>query len=108
VSRTDSRTVRIYDAATGSAAGELVHTGRPYVSGIAVHPRGPVACARTDGTVTFWDVEKLEQLRTFDWKGKNAPSSVQLRLVSVAFSADGALAAAGTEDGKVVVWDVDV
>jgi WD40 repeat protein len=100
VARTDSRTVQLFDATTGAAAGELVHTGRPYVSGIAVHPRGPVACARTSGTVTFWDAEKREQLRTFDWKAG--------KLVSVAFGPDGALAAAGTEDGKVVVWDVDV
>ena len=98
--RTDSRTVQTFDATTGAPAGELVHKGRPYVTGIAVHPRGPVAYARTDGTVTFWDVSKREQLRTLDWKAG--------KLVSVAFSPDGALAAAGTEDGKVVVWDVDL
>ncbi len=97
---TDSRTVQMFDATTGAPAGELVHPGRPYVTGIAVHPRGPVACVRTNGTVTLWDADKCEQLRTLDWKtGK---------LVSVAFSPDGALGAAGTEDGKVVVWDVDI
>ncbi len=98
--RTDGRTVHLFDATTGAPAGELVHPGRPYVTGIAVHPRGPVACARTNGTVTFWDAERREQLRTLDWKAG--------KLVSVAFSPDGALAAAGTEDGKVVVWDVDI
>jgi WD40 repeat protein len=98
--RTDSRTVQLFDAATGAPAGELVHPGRPYVTAMAVHPHGPVACARTNGTVTFWDAEKREQLRTLDWKAG--------RLVSVAFSPDGALAAAGTEDGKIVVWDVDL
>lgn len=115
--RTDSRTVQMFDAATGAPAGELVHTGRPYVTAIAVHPRGPVACARTNGTVTFWEIPsglaegtssakpkesaaKREQLRTLDWKAG--------KLVSVAFSPDGALAAAGTEDGKIVVWDVDL
>src|SRR6266545_629831 len=66
--RTESRTVQLFDAATGAPAGELVHAGRPYVTGMAVHPRGPVACARTNGTVTFWDAEKREQLRTLDWK----------------------------------------
>jgi WD40 repeat protein len=98
--RAESRTVRLFDAATGGAAGELVHPRRPYVTALAVHPRGPVACARTDGTVTFWDAQKREQLRTLDWKAG--------KLVSVAFAPDGALAAAGTEDGKVIVWDVDV
>jgi WD40 repeat protein len=98
--RTDSNKVVIHDAATGAPAGELAHRGRPYVTGIAVHPAGPVACARTDGTVTFWDVVKREATRTLDWKLG--------RLVSVAFNPDGALAAAGTEDGKIVVWDVDL
>ena len=98
--RTDDRKVQLFDAATGAAAGELVHPGRPYVTGVAVHPRGPVACARTNGTVTLWNPDTREQLRTFDWKAG--------KLVSVAFSPDGALAAAGTEDGKIVVWDVDV
>jgi WD40 repeat protein len=100
VVRTDSRTVQMFDAATGAPAGELVHPGRPYVTAVAVHPRGPIACARTNGTVTFWDAQTREQIRTLDWQAG--------RLVSVAFAPDGALAAAGTEDGKVVVWDVDL
>jgi WD40 repeat protein len=99
LARTDSRTVQLFDADTGAPAGELVHPGRPYVTGVAVHPAGPVACARTNGTVTLWDAEKREVIRTLDWKAG--------KLVSVAFGPDGALAAAGTEDGKVVVWDVD-
>lgn len=97
--RDDSRTVQVFDAASGARAGELVHRGRPFVTAVAVHPRGAVACARTDGTVTFWDADRLEAIRTLDWKAG--------KLVSLAFSPDGALAAAGTEDGKIVVWDVD-
>ncbi|AWM41858.1 WD domain, G-beta repeat [Gemmata obscuriglobus] len=98
--RTDSRKVQMCDAITGAPVGELVHPGRSFVTGIAVHPGGTVACTRNDGTVTLWDTEKGKRARTYDWKvGK---------LVSVAFSPDGALAAAGTEDGKVIVWDVDL
>jgi WD40 repeat protein len=97
--RPNGRTVWVYDADTGELLGELVHPGRPYATGLAVHPRGPVACARTNGTVTLWNAETREVLHTLDWKAG--------KLVSVAFSPDGALAAAGTEDGKVIVWDVD-
>ena len=66
---------------------------------MAVHPGGTVACSRNNGTVCLWDLENGELVRTLDWKlGK---------LVSVAFSPDGSVGAAGTEDGQVVVWDVD-
>ncbi|QJW97470.1 WD40 repeat domain-containing protein [Frigoriglobus tundricola] len=70
------------------------------MTGIAVHPRGPVACARTNGTVTLGDADTREPFRTLDWKAG--------KLVSVAFAPDGALGAAGTEDGKIIVWDVDL
>jgi WD40 repeat protein len=100
LARTDSRKVQLFDANTGAAAGELVHRGRPFVTALAVHPRGPVACARTSGTVTLWDAETREVLRTLDWKAG--------KLVSVAFGPDGSLAAAGTEAGQIVVWDADL
>jgi WD40 repeat protein len=99
LARSSGRVVKVFDAATGRAVGELVPPGRPYVSGMAVHPNGTVACSRNNGTVCLWNLETRELVRTFDWKlGK---------LVSVAFSPDGTVGAAGTEDGRVVVWDVD-
>ncbi|MBA4062144.1 MAG: hypothetical protein C0501_00230 [Isosphaera sp.] len=99
LARSSGRTVKVFDAATGQPAGELVHPGRPYVTGAAVHPSGTVACSRTNGTVCLWDLARGELVRTLDWKlGK---------LVAVAFSPDGSVGAAGTEDGRVVVWDVD-
>jgi hypothetical protein len=97
--RSAARTVEVLDANTGARVGELVHPGRAFVNGIAVHPDGTVACARANGTVTMWNPHTLNADRVLDWKAG--------RLAGVAFSADGALAAAGTEDGKVVVWDVE-
>lgn len=94
------RTVRLLDAATGHPAGELSYPRNPYLTALDVHPAGPVATARNDGSVTFWDPDALRPVRSFDWGlGK---------LVSLAFSPDGNLAAAGTTDGRVVVWDVDL
>lgn len=99
LARSSGRIVKVFDTETGQPAGELVHPGRPYVSGMAVHPNGTVACSRNNGTVCLWNLETRELVRTLDWKlGK---------LVSVAFSPDGTVGAAGTEDGRVVVWDVD-
>ncbi|MCE9563969.1 MAG: hypothetical protein K8U57_18155 [Planctomycetes bacterium] len=100
IGRSSGRTVKVFDATTGQSAGELLHPGRPYVTGMAVHPNGTVACSRTNGTVCLWNLEKCELIRTLDWKlGK---------LVSVKFSPDGTIGAAGTEDGQVIVWDVDL
>jgi WD40 repeat protein len=97
--RSDSRTVDVFDANTGARVGALVHPGRAFVSGIAVHPNGTIACSRTNGTVALWNADALDADRVLDWKAG--------RLASVAFSADGALGAAGTEDGKLIVWDVE-
>lgn len=95
--RGDDRTVRLVDAATGAPAGELKHPGRSFVTGVAVHPGGTVACARTDGTVTLWNPGAPGAERVLDWKAG--------RLRSVAFAPDGALGACGTEDGRVIAWD---
>src|SRR5439155_9993183 len=101
LARAPSRTVRVFDAESGEPAGELVPKGRAFVTGLAVHPASKaVVASRNDGTVWLWVPATLRQIRSFDWKlGK---------LVSVAFSPDGAHAAAGTEHGQVIVWDVDV
>ena len=101
LARFHGRTVRAWDAETGEPAGEMVHKGRPFVTGLAVHPSGKaIVTSRNDGTAWFWDPATFRPLRSFDWKvGK---------LVSVAFSPDGSLAAAGTDRGQVVVWDVDL
>jgi WD40 repeat protein len=99
LSRTIGRRVLKFDVESGEAKGALVHPGRAFVTGMAVHPRGALACSRSNGSICFWDLRKSEPTRILDWKlGK---------LVSVAFSPDGSIGAAGTEDGQVIVWDVD-
>jgi len=55
---------------------------------------------RNGSSYLIEDPATLREVRAFDWKlGK---------LVSAAFGPDGSLAAGGTEDGQVVVWDVDL
>jgi WD40 repeat protein len=69
-------------------------------TGIAFHPSGRyLAATSNDATVKLYDTTTWEVARTFTWDiGK---------MRSIAFSPDGTLAAAGSDSGKVVVWDVD-
>jgi WD40 repeat protein len=67
----------------------------------AFHPDGKTVAVIHGGPtlVKVYDLATLERVAT--WKWKLGP------LQSVAFSPDGTLGAAGSEDGRVVVWDVD-
>jgi WD40 repeat protein len=67
---------------------------------LAFHPSGRfLAATSNDATVKFYDTTNWDISRTFTWDiGK---------MRSIAFSPDGTLAAAGSDKGKVVIWDVD-
>jgi WD40 repeat protein len=70
-------------------------------TGIAFHPSGRyLAATSNDATVKFYDTTSWEVAKTFTWDAG--------RMRSIAFSPDGTLAAAGSDTGKVVVWDVDL
>ena len=78
----------------------LPRKDRNHVTGIAFHPSGPYLAATGTHAVKLYDTTTWEVARTFAWKIG--------RTHSVAFSTDGTLAAAGSDRGKVVVWDVDL
>lgn len=80
---------------------EVKNDGRKYFTAAAFHPSGQfMMAASNDATVKLYDTRSWAVARTFTWEIG--------RMRSVAFSADGTLAAAGSDSGKVVVWDVDV
>jgi WD40 repeat protein len=92
----------VYDAAApGRKPRKVTNPAkRKSFGGFAFHPSGRwLAAAGLDGAVTVWETESWRVARGWDWGAGQARS--------VAFSADGALAAAGTGSGTVVVWDVD-
>ncbi|MDY3562646.1 WD40 repeat domain-containing protein [Gemmata sp. JC673] len=79
----------------------IANDSRKHFTGIAFHPSGRYfAATSNDATVKLYDTASWEAVRTFAWDIG--------RTLSVAFSPDGALAAVGSDTGKVVVWDVDL
>jgi WD40 repeat protein len=71
-----------------------------YFTDVAFHPSGQwLAATCNDETVKFYDTESWQVAKTFAfWIG---------RMRSIAFSPDGTLAAAGSDTGKVVIWDIN-
>jgi WD40 repeat protein len=68
---------------------------------VAFHPSNRfLAATSNDATVKFYDTQTWELAKTYTWDIG--------RMRSIAFSPDGTLAAAGSDKGKVVVWDVDL
>lgn len=78
-----------------------VRTDGPAFRDLAFRRDGRALFAtRGASAVEEWDAQTWEKTRAFDWKAG--------RLGCVAVSPDGALGAAGSGRGKVVVWDVDL
>jgi WD40 repeat protein len=68
------------------------------VRGMAFAPDGTLLAAGSDGLARRWDADAGAELETWDFGLKN--------LQSLAVSPDGLTAAAGSHDGRIVVWDL--
>jgi WD40 repeat protein len=80
---------------------------------IALHKRGPkhfqglsfthdgrfLATVSNDETVRVWDTRSWREHTTFTWQIG--------RLLNIAFAPDGLRAAAGSDRGQIVIWDVE-
>jgi WD40 repeat protein len=74
---------------------------RKHLTDLAFHPSGRyLAATSNDKTVKLYDTATWNVARSFTWNVG--------RVRSVCFSPDGTLAAAGGENGQIVVWDVDL
>lgn len=88
----------VWDTATWE---ERVRVKCPFLSAFALNPARSIVAGVVwkQQHVKFIDLNTGQVTCKYQWKlGK---------LVSVAFSPDGTLAAAGAANGKIVVWDVD-
>jgi WD40 repeat protein len=71
------------------------------VTGLAFHPSGRyLAVTSNDETVNLYDTTTWKVAKVFTWEVG--------RMRSVAFSPDGMLAAAGGDNGQIVVWDFEL
>ncbi|KAF5373835.1 hypothetical protein D9758_000999 [Tetrapyrgos nigripes] len=99
VSGSDDRTVRIWDAQTGTAIGEPLQGHEDQVRSVAFSPDGArIVSGSSDRTVRIWDAQTGaaigEPLQGHeDW------------VQSVAFSPDGAKIVSGSYDRTVRIWD---
>jgi WD40 repeat protein len=80
---------------------------------LALHKRGPkhfqglsftadgryLATVSNDTTVRIWDARTWQEHTTFTWDVG--------ALLNIAMAPDGCVAAAGSDKGKIVIWDVD-
>lgn len=78
----------------------LHRLGKTHFMAVAWHPSGAFfATANGDGKVDYWDGHTGQHRESFDWKAG--------KLLDIAFDPTGDRAAACSEAGVVVVWDVD-
>jgi WD40 repeat protein len=100
VARAEGKSFCVWDGPDWEIRREINIGGRRNLTGLAYHPSGKrLAAACNDETVRVFDTTTWEEVSKFIWKSG--------RLRSVTYSADGTLAAAGSDTGKVIVWDVD-
>jgi WD40 repeat protein len=92
----------VYAWPTDSAdPGRKTTVAKRDVQDVALHPSGRwVLVAGNSPEVSVWDTRTWKSVRTFDWHIGNVQC--------VAFSSDGSLAAAGSDRGKVAIWDWDL
>jgi WD40 repeat protein len=78
----------------------LQNESRQEITGLAFHPSGRyLAASSNDGMVKVYDTDTWTS-HAFHWEVG--------RMRSVAFSPDGMLAAAGTDKGRIILWDFDL
>lgn len=94
-------TLKLWDVSTGSNITTLgdIRTWRQAIQSVAFSPDGNTIAAGSYGTVELWDVASESKIATLEghprWVG------------SIAYSLDGKKVAAGLNDDKVELWDIN-
>lgn len=91
--------LRIWDLASNSELA-LHKRGTKHFQGLSfAHDGRFLATVSNDETVRIWDTRTWQEHTTFTWQIG--------RLLNIAFAPDGLRAAAGSDKGQIVIWDVE-
>jgi WD40 repeat protein len=91
--------LRVWDLDAGRELA-LHKRGTKHFQGLSFTADGRyLATVSNDTTVRIWDARTWQEHTTFTW-GIGA-------LLNIAMAPDGCVAAAGSDKGKIVIWDVD-
>ena len=112
-----NRTVRIYDASTGTASGEAWTTGQTgYIRAVAISPDNKILAAGSDDcSIMLYNIDTRsvinQPIRGHSGVSVSNPFYItyswNLQVIrSLAFSKDGQLLASGSEDTTVRLWNV--
>lgn len=93
-------TLLAWSLPTGGAPRLVQNDNRKHYTALVFHPNGELLFVTSnDKTVHVFDTRTLDRINRYTWQLDE--------LSTVAISPDGTLAAAGSFQGDVVVWDVD-
>jgi WD40 repeat protein len=93
-------TLLVWSLPTGGPPRLAQNDNRKHFTALAYHPNGRLLFVTSnDKTVHVFDTRSLDRVNRYTWNID--------KLSAVAVSPDGTLAAAGSANGDVVVWDLD-
>src|SRR5262249_58066098 len=95
---TAGNTIETFDPATQQRR-RILRGHKATVWGIAFGPDGRLFSAGGDGVVRTWDPGSGKELSALDWGGG--------AVNNVCVAPDGMTAAAGSTDGRIVVWGLE-
>jgi len=98
----DRNQIKIWDLRTGILLGSFEAHNGDLISAVAVTPDGKQAVTGAQKTLKIWDLTKIQTKSKIKSLVKHS-SSVE----SVAITPDGKQAISGSEDGTMIIWDID-
>jgi len=98
----DRNQIKIWDLRAGIPLGAFEAHNGDSVSAVAITPDGKQAVTGAHKTLKIWDLTKIQTKSKIKSLTKHSGA-----VNSVAITPDGKQAISGSEDGSMIIWDVD-